>query len=280
MVVEAARLALASEVLALSHEAQAAATRYLATADRLLPGRVTGLYLVGSAALGAFHPGRSDVDLVAVVDGDVDLRRLRALHLRSGLATASGALRQRRGPLSGTCNVVFVRGDVLRLPVTEIPPLASHVGHEFKARAAFDVNPVTWKVLRERGIPVRGPAPEDLGLDPQPGILRDWNLANLESYWRPWAEARRRRTHLRRRWGIAWGVLGPPRLHHTVATGDVVAKEEAGAYALDTFDRRWHPLIREAIAYREGRARDPAVRWQDVPEFVLEVVDDAATSER
>jgi hypothetical protein len=125
--------------------------------------------------------------------------------------------------------VAFVRPEDLRRPVTEIRPIASHVGHRFTTDAAFDVNPVTWKVLRERGIPVRGPAPGDLGLDPQPEVLRDWNLRNLESYWRPWAGALRRCTTVRPRWTIAWGALGPPRLHHTVATGGVVAKEEAGA---------------------------------------------------
>jgi len=80
---------------------------------------------------------------------------------------------------------------------------------------------------------------------------------------------------------MAWGALGPPRLHHTVATGEVVAKEEAGTYALDTFDRRWHPLIREAVAYREGRARDRSIHWRDTGRFTLEVVEDArATSSR
>jgi hypothetical protein len=258
-------------------EAEAAAVRYLATADRLLPGRVTGLYLVGSAALGAFHPGRSDVDLVVVLDGDVALRRLRALHLCSGAAGAAHALRHGRDPLTGTCNASFVREGDLQLPVTELPPVASHVGHVFHAGRAFDVNPVMWKVLRERGIPVRGAAPEQLGLDPQPEVLRAWNLANLASYWRPWAErVRHRRFDRRPRWTVAWGALGPARLHHTVATGGVVAKEEAGAYALDTFDRRWHPLVREGIAYREGRPRDRSVRWRDTADFTLEVVADAS----
>src|SRR3954462_8891569 len=90
-------------------EAEAAACRYLAIADRLVPDRVLGLYLVGSAALGAFHPGRSDVDLVVVVDGDLDLRRLRALHLRAGATEVTRALRQGHGPLTGTCNALFVR---------------------------------------------------------------------------------------------------------------------------------------------------------------------------
>jgi len=236
---------------------------------------------VGSAALGAFRPGRSDVDLVVVLDGDLDARRLRALHVVSGAGTAARAVAAGHGPLTGTCNAVFVRAEDLRRPVTEIPPLGSHVGHEVWMGRAFDVNPVTWKVLHDRGIAIRGPAPDGLGLDPQPERLRQWNLDNLEAYWRPWAERLlRRRSTLRPRWTIAWGVLGPPRLHHTVATGGLVAKEDAGAYALDTFDRRWHPLIREAVAYREGRPRDGAVDWRDAGRFALEVVEDVATSSR
>jgi hypothetical protein len=112
--------------------------------------------------------------------------------------------------------------------------------------------------------------------------VRPWNRANLEAYWRPWAEGLlRRRVDLRPGWTTAWGVLGPPRLHHTITTGDVVAKEDAGAYALDTFDRPWHPLIRQAVAYRLGEPGDGALagheaRRRQTGRFALEVVEDAA----
>ena len=55
-----------------------------------------------------------------------------------------------------------------------------------------------------------------------------------------------------------------------------MAKEEAGAYALDTFDPRWHPVIREAIAYRQGRPRDRSVHVRDAADFALAVVEDAS----
>jgi hypothetical protein len=74
-------------------------------------------------------------------------------------------------------------------------------------------------------------------------------------------------------------VLGPPRLHHTIATGDVISKEAAGGYALDMFDRRWHPLVRDALAYwrREGRQVNlsPDERRDLTCDFVLEVIDSA-----
>jgi predicted nucleotidyltransferase len=41
---------------------------YARLVDDQLPGRIRGLYLHGSLALGDYRPGRSDVDFVAVSD--------------------------------------------------------------------------------------------------------------------------------------------------------------------------------------------------------------------
>jgi hypothetical protein len=227
---------------------------YLRLADRLLPGRITGLYVVGSVALGAYREARSDIDLVLVLDGPDrpgDLRRLALLHAGRAAATAVGAVGRGLSPLRGTCNAVFVRSADLTLPVGCITPVAIAAGEKFRTAATgSDVSPVAWKVLAERGIAVRGPGPGRLGLDPEPDRLRGWNLDNLEAYWRPWARRYARAgVRPRPRWWTAWGVLGPARLLRTVATGDVVSKEAAGEHALAVLHRRWHPLAHYALAY-------------------------------
>ena len=258
--------------------------RYLRHADRLLPGRVTGFYVVGSTALGASRAGRSDVDFVAIVDRGLDageVRRLRALHAVTAGGSALRAAGRGQVDVPGTCNGVFVAESDVARPVTEITPIASHTGHEFSLGSGFDVNPVMWKVLAERAITVRGPAPETLGLQPQPELLRPWNLENLDAYWRRWAERLQRRpgvrARLRPRWTTSWGVLGAPRLHCTIATGEVVSKDAGGVYALDVFDRAWHPIVREGLAYWRGGPPDPAfrdlaTRARHTAGFVLEVV--------
>ena len=43
--------------------------------------------------------------------------------------------------------------------------------------------------------------------------------------------APQRRFALRPCYWTAWGVLGAPRLHCTIATGEVISKEAAGEYA-------------------------------------------------
>lgn len=247
-------------------DAEQAAARYLKTADRLLPDRITGFYVVGSAALGAFRPGRSDVDFIAVVDGDLsdaELRRLRAVQLLSAVGTTTRALAAGHVALPGSVNGAYVRAEDLRLPVTSIRPVASHVAGAFHRGVAFDVNPVVWKTFADAGVAVRGPAPHTLGLDPEPDRLRAWNLDNLDRYWARWADraAAGRRANsplLPTGWVVAWGVLGAPRLHHTIATGAVISKEAAGEYALDVFDREWHPIIRDGLAFM--RFEPPVVK--------------------
>lgn len=269
-----------------------AVSRYLALADRLLPDRICGFYVSGSTALGAFRPGRSDIDVVVVANrsfGPTELRRVRALQLLSGVRTALPAVARGDLALPGTVNGVYVARDDLTRPVTRIRPLVSHVGAAFAPGSGFDVNPVGWKVLAERGIAVRGPEPGTLGLDPEPGRLEVWNRENLHVYWKPYAEkilagGGRDWFPLRRlplgRLAAAWGVLGAPRLHHTIATGEVISKEAAGEYALDVFDRRWHPIVAEGLRYWRGepadaRFPDAAERSRQAAEFVLEVVADA-----
>jgi hypothetical protein len=255
--------------------------RYLRLADRLLPVRVVGCFVVGSVALGAYRRRRSDIDLIVVVDrrfAGTELRRLRAVQVVSGLRTAPPALARGDLTLPGTVNATYVVEDDLTTPVSAIVPVANHVGHQVQAGRGFDVNPVQWKTLADHGIAVRGPAPSTLGLDPEPDTLEGWNRRNLEVYWKPLAEriaaGRVPLTYrYRPRWLTSWCVLGAPRLHATITTGEVLSKEAAGEYALENFDPRWHPVIHEGLAYwREEPPRPVADRWAETSGFVLEVV--------
>ena len=261
------------------------AGRCLALAQRLFPKRLAGFYLVGSVALGGYRPNQSDIDFVAVLSErrPGDCRRVRALQLTSGVLTAAKWVL--RGNLAGpdTCNGVFVEEGQLSWPVSAIQPIAGYSGIGLECDSAFDVNPVQWKVFAERGIPLKGPAPADLSLDPEPHSLRQWNLHNLDSYWRPLAarclEGRSPMSRQISPGGVlTWVVLGPVRLHHTVATGEVIAKDEAGEYALATFTSEWHPIIREALAAHRGLSQ--SIRLDDdgyrgLGAFAMHVVESA-----
>ncbi|WP_235939610.1 nucleotidyltransferase domain-containing protein [Occultella kanbiaonis] len=263
-------------------EVRRAVDAYLGWADRLLPGRVVGAYVFGSTALGAYRPGRSDIDLLVVLDDEPvtghDLRRLRALHASQLPRVLVGLARTRH--LFATCNTAFVRRADLGRPVTRIEPVASHVGHQFVAGWAFDVNPVMWQVLGSRGIALRGPAPADLGLDPEPGRLRDWNLANLRGYWAGHADRVEAGTGPLRAAAVEWCVLGPPRLHATITTGAVLSKREAGTYAIRAFGPDVEPIVTVALATLAGEPLPTAPQREEwrvrTADFMRRVIEDAS----
>lgn len=228
----------------LPEEAAHAIESYLRIADRLLPGAITKCAVVGSIALGAYRPGRSDIDLVAVVSDEWRHRkrrgtrrdlmaRLRLLHLaqlpRLTIRAAHGM------GFSACCNTVFVWQSEITRAVTEIHPVASHVGEVFDSQGAFDVNPVVWKELVDGGISVRGGPVSDWSLDSEPGELRNWVARNVREYWAPLAESARRGRRTLSAATVEWCLLGPARMHHTLLTGEIISKEDAGRHALEAF---------------------------------------------
>lgn len=261
------------------------AGRCLALAELLFRGRVAGFYLVGSVALGGYRPGQSDIDFVAALTErqPADCRRVRALQLTSGFLTSAKWILRGNLAAPDTCNGVFVEEGQLSRPVSSIEPIAGYSGIGLECGTAFDVNPVQWKVLAERGIALKGVATADLSLDPEPETLRQWNLNNLDSYWRQLANrCLEGRSPMSRQTppavAIGWISLGPARMHHTVATGDVITKEEAGEYALATFGSEWHPTIRAAIAARGGVSQPRLLGLDDyrrAGEFALHVIESA-----
>jgi Domain of unknown function (DUF4111) len=282
---------------ALPAPVQATVEDLLARLDRELPGRIEGFYVVGSTCLGAFRDGRSDVDFVAVLAGELEAseaRQLRAIHRRLWLSAIArdGALR-RRWPL--VCNGSYLTPQDLSRSPLEVTPQAGHVSGRFGvAQRGFDVNPVTWHTLARRGIAVRGPEPESLHIRTDAAELRTWTVENLNGYWRRWANRARRpgpamlralpRTgaatpHTRR--FTAWGVLGSARLHYTLLTGEIASKEDAGYYALEAFAPSWRPLIEEALGFWRGARASPPYRWhpdlrrQAVVAFVAHVIESA-----
>jgi hypothetical protein len=267
--------------------ARGAVDDLLGRLDRAVPDRIEGFYVVGSASLGAFCAGHSDVDFVAIVDGTLgraELARLRAMHIgRWTAAVLHDLALRRRWPL--VCNGIYLQTDDLSLSPLEVIPLAGHVTGRFRVatREGFDVNPVTWQVLAHHGIAIRGPERERLPIRTDEAELRAWTLGNLNGYWRRWV--RRARCGGLNTKGVpprrlaTSGVLGAPRLHYTIATGEIATKEAAAHHALDVFEPRWHGLIEDALAFRRGQPpsaqyrRRPVRRCHDAAEFVACVID-------
>jgi hypothetical protein len=249
------------------------ARRYLEVVDEALPGRVEGLYLVGSVALDDFRPGASDVDFLAVT----------ATPLTEDDATTLGEAHERlrdkvpEPALDG----VYLTWDHLAADPTSLAGLTSHHDGTMKAEG-FDANPVQYLTLAKHPVVLRGPTSPEVFTDD--AVLRRWVRANLDTYWAEWVDRQHtlvRGAMLLADSAVGWGVLGTPRLHYTLATGDVTSKTGAGEYALATFDDEWHRIIEEALRLRRGGQqievyrRRPLARRRDALDFMAHVIETA-----
>ncbi|HEX6921251.1 MAG TPA: NUDIX domain-containing protein [Actinomycetes bacterium] len=254
---------------------------FLTEIDERAPGLVEGLYLHGSLGFGEYHPGRSDVDFVAVLSGRAsaaDLAALRAAH-----ATVAAAY-----PETPHLDGIHVLAEDLRRPPADCPDVPTVHEKRFSPAGRFELNPVTWHGLAEHGLTVRGTPISELGVWTDDGILRDFTRANLDTYWRgKLEEVTADPAGASAPWASEWCVLGVARLHHLLALAAMTSKSGAGRYARATFDPRWRPLVEDALAVREtpdrpleslpyGDGTDQR-RGRDIAAFMAWVIDDALT---
>jgi predicted nucleotidyltransferase len=226
---------------------ESAAERYLTALDTTLaPDMVRGVYVVGSAALGSWRPGRSDLDVLVVLDRPLtapDVAMVREMHAELE-ATRSD------GPHS---DGLYVTPDLLGARSEATVPFS--VDGVFQPDG-HTTDPVLWALLDQNGITLRGPKASELKVAPDPAWLREWNHGNLESYWRTHAGYRPRLAEqdpdsLIDPYLLAWEATGPGRLHATIATGKIISKEASADYTAELFPE-YADLCAKAKAYRLG----------------------------
>jgi hypothetical protein len=202
-----------------------------------LNGLVTGLHVVGSAVLDDYRDG-SDLDVVcelSAIDEDV----LRDAH--------------RADP--GVEATYVQRGD-LRRRVDEVPdgPWAAE-GELHTDSRSFQLNPVTWAQLARHAVTLHGDPPRP---PLEPDALQRFCAANLAGYWSPLLDTVRRAIADRAPGAAAdpgtvqWIALGPPRLWHTIRTGEIVSKSRAGELAAEHWPDLAGPLV-DIVATRRGQ---------------------------
>lgn len=219
-------------------------------------GWVTDLFVGGSLATGDYIPRVSDLDLVAVVDGPVDMDR------QAGLSTLHGELDEGTG--SGLkLGCVYVDGERL-LDVKVRHPTWTH-----GSLVQRILSGVARAELVRHGYSIFGRPPLDVLPAMSDDEVRAAARAELAGYW-TWA-ARRPRLWLDP--VIAdLGLTSMARGRHTLATGELLTKTRA----VERVDApAW--LIAQIRARRLGeqvsspRLRTALIAWRDARRTVARV---------
>ena len=143
----------------------------------VLGRKLCGLYLHGSATLGGFHPGRSDLDFLAVVERPPHIcEKLRLLGFLCALSP--------QGPKKGI-EMSVVLASVCQRPVLDMPfelhysPMWRELCESDPLRLCITVGrtdpdlPAHFRVARERGKALFGPPPDEIFAPVPDGLYRE-----------------------------------------------------------------------------------------------------------
>jgi hypothetical protein len=183
--------------------------RFTASAADVIP--LVALWAHGSLALGDFQPGRSDLDLVALVATDItdeqrgELQRMHeALICDEELADKLHCSYMARDQLAsaGRCHVTWAMGELFDRPVS----------------------PISRRELRQGGLTLYGPPPAALVPAITDQELNDHVRAQLRDYWYP--KTAKPELWLRDVW-VDLGLLTLARASVTLQDGRLISKREA-----------------------------------------------------
>jgi hypothetical protein len=226
---------------------------YTAALDAACPGRLAGLYVVGSVALGDFRPRFSNIDVVAVSDfswSEAELGHARRAHRQLDRNRAAGT--------------VYATWTQL---AADPRPLNQDLA-----------NPFTWRILRDDAMVERGPDYPEIWFDDE--ALARWARLRLRERWAPWVRsAKRRPQSMLGRSTVSERVLGAAQLYQAMA-GRVQGKAAAGRATIGAVGSNSDRVLRDSAGFREGSRTSMywgiLERRRHAIEFVDEIVRRAA----
>lgn len=183
--------------------------RFVADAGQVVP--LVAVWAHGSLALGDFQPGRSDLDLVAVVgERPTDTHQAGLQRVHETLIADV--------PLADNLHCAYMARAELADP-NQVHPTWAH-------REMFDriVSPVSRRELAQGGLSLHGPAPAGLVPPVSDQDLTSYIRGDLRDYWYPHTE--RHDIWLRDIW-VDLGLLTLARASVTLRDGRLISKREA-----------------------------------------------------
>ena len=210
---------------------------FVISVQSILGDDFVGAYLHGSFAQGDFDI-HSDVDFLVAVEREVDEAQLSALQAMHGRIYDLDSNWAKHLEGSYFPKVTLRRCD----PGSDPLHYLDNTSRELIRSKHDDSLVVRW-VMRECGVVLAGPAPDEL-IDP---VSADDLRIEVATTMRDWAkQIFANPEQMNNRWYQPFAVLSYCRMLQTLDTGRVESKPAAVRWAKDALDSRWAGLIQRA----------------------------------
>jgi predicted nucleotidyltransferase len=226
-----------------------------------LDAKLAGLYLYGSLVWGDFDPGISDIDLLALTDGDLnreEFERLDRMHR---------AFLQDYPRWDDRLEIAYYSVKSLQTFKTARSPIAViSPGEPFNLKDAGYDWLINWYMVQEKGRKLYGPDFKTLIEPISQAEFVAWVRVQVEE-WRDYV------VHTRdSRPYQGYTILTMCRALRAVETGEQVSKKAAARWAQARFPEK-AGIIQKALDWREdyhnqAKASDPAATYPEAVNFV------------
>lgn len=202
-----------------------------------------GIYIYGSIALGAFEEMESDIDIIALTQGEwsqLELQQLQAIH----------AQLNKEYPFGRRLEVLYAPFRYLGLvhPGKAAVAYPAAQNGKFLPTARGGLNAVTWWTIQHKGIRLLGPECNALPLAVTWDDVLSTMRYNLNVYFV--RKSRRPYTYLDSG-AVEFAVTNLCRILTTIEEGEIISKSVALKRWRERLPERWQKLIDEARRIRQ-----------------------------
>ncbi|RJS50134.1 aminoglycoside adenylyltransferase domain-containing protein [Bacillus sp. PK3_68] len=223
---------------------------YISLFHERIPNTLEGLYLHGSIALNAYIHGSSDIDFIAIVNRQLTEAEIKILSNTHRSLTN----KYKKTGMDG-CYLLW---EDIGKKQTETKKCL-YVNEGKVGWSNHEINPVTWWILKNKGISMIGPDVTSFHFDVDKSDLTDYVLNNMNTYWLNRISTMKRFERMALllpnkflEQELQWSITGMLRQFYTLKEHEIISKVDAGKYAINYMPDRWHNIIREAISIQEG----------------------------
>ncbi|WP_456274721.1 aminoglycoside adenylyltransferase domain-containing protein [Bacillus sp. AK031] len=213
-----------------------------------LPNQMEGLYLHGSIVLDAYIPGSSDIDFVVITKNRLTEKEI---HILTDIHEII-ARKFVKPELDGSF-IVWEDLGKDRCEDNEFYPYYN--GGKIESTTHF--NPITWWLLKRKGISFLGPDITERPFNSGTRLLTSYVAENMNSYWAGRVLKLEKSIEPIKKWSdndideeVEWTVLGLLRQYYTLKEYSITSKIGAGEYGLINLPGEWHDIIHEALHIR------------------------------
>jgi hypothetical protein len=223
-------------------------TEYISLWKERLPNRLQGLYIHGSIVLDAFIESSSDLDFLVITGSRLTHDEVEVISEIHKVIE-----RQFNKPKMDGAFMVWDDMEKTETCMNEAYPYYNDgvIGLD------THFNPITWWLLKNKGITILGPDIGKVMNNIEPHQLNSYVLDNMNSYWAGRLLNLEKSTEQVLQLPendieeeVEWTVLGLLRQYYTLKEWDIISKDGAGVYGLLNLAEEWQSIIQEALNIR------------------------------